>query len=267
MNHKLRKSPFAKKSFGQNFLVDQKYIDRIVSAVDIAPNDTVIEIGPGRGALTERLVENAARVVAIELDRDLIPPLREKFGFRENFEIVEQDALTVDFERLAIDTTPFKLVANLPYYISTAILQHLIEQRQVFSQMVLMFQREVVDRIVAPPGSSERGFLTVMVEAYLETRRLFDVPPAAFRPIPKVSSSVAVFRPKAGGLHDQAKFRTVVSTAFAQKRKTILNNLKQIYPNAGELLSLAGIDSKQRAESLTADEWATLVKIVENSER
>lgn len=230
----------------------------------VATDETVIEIGPGRGVLTDRLVEKAGRVVVIELDRDLISFLNEQFSGVDNLEIVEHDALTVHFGQLAGGNTA-KLIANLPYYISTAILQRLIEQRDVFSEMVLMFQREVVDRITAPPGSSERGFLTVMVEAFLKTEKLFDVPPAAFHPAPKVWSSVVRLRPNDGPVPDERLLREIASVAFGQKRKTILNNLKKNYPNADQLLLGAGIDSKRRAETLTMNEWISLVDAVNNN--
>ena len=193
---KVRKPTYAKKSLGQNFLIDQNYIDKIIDALALQPNETVIEIGPGRGALTEKLVESGANVIAIELDRNLVPFLKDKFADYENFTVIEDDALQVDFQQFQIPNSKFqiKLVANLPYYISTAILQRLIEQREVFSEMVLMLQREVVERITAKVGNSERGFLTVLVEAYAETEKLFDVPPTSFSPRPEsleCGSSVA----------------------------------------------------------------------------
>jgi 16S rRNA (adenine1518-N6/adenine1519-N6)-dimethyltransferase len=261
---------FAKKSLGQNYLVDAPVIDRIVAALEIEPDETIIEIGPGRGALTERLVESGANVIAIELDRVLVPMLREKFASNDNFSVIEADANVVNFSELCPHKdksvrVPMKLVANLPYYISTAILQRLIEQRNVFSRMVLMFQKEVVERITAPPGNSDRGFLTVLVEAYLVAEKLFDVPPTAFRPIPKVHSSVIKLVPHdcrsphdSKGEIDGSEFRSLVSAAFAQKRKTILNNLKHVYPNAAELLQKAAIDPSRRAETLTTEEWKRL---------
>jgi 16S rRNA (adenine1518-N6/adenine1519-N6)-dimethyltransferase len=264
MNGPQQKPRFAKKSLGQNFLVDQNIVSKIVSALELDSTDTVIEIGPGRGALTEILAGIAGQVVAIELDRELVPMLRAKFAGREKVEIIEEDALNIDFGQFA-KSEPVKLVANLPYYISTAILQRLIEQRSAFSEMVLMFQREVVERITAPPGDSERGFLTVLAEAYLYSEKLFDVPPTAFRPVPKVWSSVVRLRPKPGGLLNEAQLRRLVSAAFAQKRKTILNNLKSLYPNAGDLLRSAGIDPNRRAETLTAIEWAELIETAGNA--
>ena len=156
--------------------------------------------------------------------------------------------------------TELKLVANLPYYISTAILQRLVQQRTAFSTLVLMFQKEVVDRIIARPGKSERGFLTVIVEAAFNIEPLFGVPPSAFRPVPKVQSAVVRLTPKpASGLDDEA-FRQCVSTAFGQKRKTILNNLKSRYPNAGVAIKMALIDPTRRAETLTLEEWSELYR-------
>lgn len=251
-----------KRSLGQNFLSDPNYIAKMIAAVAPSPGDTVVEIGPGRGALTERLVDSGARVIAIELDRDLIAPLRERFGGNEDFRIIEQDALTVDFrEVLPAYAASVKLAANLPYYISTAILQRLAEQREHFSSLVLMFQREVVDRITAKPGNSDRGFLTVLVETAFETGKLFDVPPNAFRPAPKVWSSVVKLTPKPGtGREDE--LRRLLSVAFAQKRKTLANNLKQAVPDHIEALEAAEISPTRRAESLNLDEWRRLVETI-----
>lgn len=261
------KQSFAKKSLGQNFLVDEKVIGKIVSAINLTPEDTVIEIGPGRGALTERLVETEANVIAIELDSGLVPVLRDQFSDNTNFRIYEEDALDVNFKDIINrDVQPpataggsdVKLVANLPYYISTAILQRLAEQRGTFFSLVLMFQREVVDRISAKPGESERGFLTVMVEAAFSVENLFDVPPTAFDPQPKVWSSVVRLTPTSTVIEDEPRFRSLVSAAFAQKRKTIFNNLKNKYPNASSALDTSNIDPKRRAETLTLAEWIAL---------
>lgn len=264
---------FAKKSFGQNFLIDQNYISKIITALNPQPDETIIEIGAGRGALTEKLAESGANIIAIELDKDLIPYLREKFENFDNLQIVEINALTTDFNKLTTDdlTLKTKLVANLPYNISTAILQRLIEQREVFSEMILMFQREVVERISAEPGNKERGFLTVLVEAFLQTEKLFDVPPNAFRPIPKVWSSVLRLKNRAdknSEINNEKLFKEIISIAFKQKRKTILNNLKNshdiLYKTNAENADLSSdleklkIDPKRRAETLTFDEWQKL---------
>ena len=258
----------AKKSLGQNFLVDQNYVRKIVDALDLMDSDTVVEIGPGRGAITEYLVESGANVIAIELDRELVPILRETFAGNSNFGVVETDATTVDFASLLSDREPkvkdqsskIKLVANLPYYISTPILQHLSTQRHLFEQLVLMFQKEVVDRVTAKPGDSERGFLTVLVEAAFDVEKLFDVPANAFRPVPKVTSSVARFVPEGKKIENDESFRKMLSVAFSQKRKTILNNLKTVFPDAKDILDRSAIDPQRRAESLTLDEWLVLFR-------
>lgn len=279
MSRSKQKNRFAKKSLGQNFLVDQNYIDKIVSALYPRSNETIVEIGAGRGALTKKLVERAGKVFAIEIDRDLIPLLHEEFSAAENFQLIEEDALKIDFTNLlSLQTSPpyTKLIANLPYYISTAILQHLIQHRGVFSEFVLMLQREVVGRITAAPGNKERGFLTVLIEAYFETEKLFDVSPKAFRPAPKVWSAVVRLKPKpALEIGDHATFREVVSLGFAQKRKTILNNLKNASGDLKDLietgggarsvLDTVGIDPRARAESLRVLDWIRLASNLSKS--
>lgn len=257
--------PFAKKSFGQNFLVDQNVIGKIIAALNPQTGETIIEIGAGRGALTEKLVESGAEVIAIELEREMISILQKKFGNTPNFQLIEQDALQIKFNRLTNEATNLpkkKLVANLPYNISTAILQKLIEQREVFSEMILMFQREVVERMTAKAGSSNRGFLSVLAQNYLETEKLFDVPPDAFRPIPKVWSSVVRLKPKEKIVKNESLFREVVSISFAQKRKTILNNLKNKFAHAEIILVRAEIDPKRRAETLSMEEWQRITEII-----
>lgn len=268
------KKVFAKKSFGQNFLIDQNYIHKIVAALNPQKDETIVEIGAGRGALTEMLVESGANIFAIELDRDLIPLLEEKFGDFDNFSLIQKDALKINFSQLnqdsrfkIQDSKSLKLVANLPFYISTAILQKLIEQRECFSEMILMFQREVVERITAEIGNGERGFLSVLTQAYLEIEKLFDVSPNAFRPAPKVWSSVVRLKPKESvEIEREEVFRELVSAGFAQRRKTILNNLKNAPENlkskfvdAEKLLEICAIDPKRRAETLTLEEWKRIL--------
>ncbi|PYS52336.1 MAG: 16S rRNA (adenine(1518)-N(6)/adenine(1519)-N(6))-dimethyltransferase [Acidobacteria bacterium] len=264
-----------KKRFGQNFLADERVVERIVQEVSPRACETIVEIGPGRGALTSRLIETTGRLVAIEFDRDLIPLLQEKFGERANFTLVEADALVTDLCALIKPATNARVVANLPYYISTAILQRLIEQRACLTEMVLMLQREVVERICAPPGSTERGFLSVSVEAYCLTETLFDVAPTAFRPVPKVWSSVVRLsvRPRiAVKVEDESLLWRIVSAGFAQRRKTIFNNLRNAPADmlsriedaggATTVLENAGIESKRRAETLTLEEWARLTEAI-----
>lgn len=266
----------SKRRLGQNFLADERVVERIVGEVSPRADETIIEIGPGRGALTKRLVEKAGRLVAVEFDRDLIALLQEKFEAYKGFTLIEGDALAVDLCSLIAPVEQARVVANLPYYISTAILQRLIEQRACLTEMVLMLQREVVERIVAPPGTSERGFLSVMVEAYCETERLFDVAPAAFRPVPKVWSTVARLRfrtQRALKVEDEELWWQVVSAGFAQRRKTIFNNLRNTQGalrsrieqagGEGSVLESAGIEARRRAETLTLEEWANLTRALE----
>lgn len=250
-----KKIRFAKKSFGQNFLVDQNYINKIISAINPQNDEQIIEIGSGRGALTEILVDLGVNVFAIEFEREMINVLKEKFVGKENFKLIAEDALKVNYSQISEQNNEFKLVANLPYNISTAILQKLIEHRQIFSEMVLMFQKEVVERIIAEENSSERGFLSVWAQTFLETEKLFDVPPTAFRPIPKVWSSVVRLIPKKTSIGNETLFREIISAGFAQRRKTILNNLKVKIADADSILNKCGIDPKRRAETLTLEEW------------
>ena len=266
----------SKRRFGQNFLVDRRVVERIIEAVQPRADETIIEIGPGRGELTSRLLENAGRIVAIEFDRDLIPALRSRFKGSSNLKLFEADALTADF-CAAIEPAPHgRVVANLPYNIATAILKRLIEQRRCLSEMVLMLQREVVDRITAPAGSSARGYLSVFIEAYCESENLFDVPPSAFRPVPKVWSTVVRLRLRpriAADVKDEELLWQLVSAGFAQRRKTILNNLRDAPASLQELmkkrggasivLCQAGIPPLRRAETLALEEWALLTRALE----
>lgn len=265
--------PRAKKRLGQNFLVDESYARRIVDALGPRPSETVIEIGPGRGALTERLIERAGRVVAVEFDRDLTGLLNERFFGRENFSLIEGDALDVDFCAAIAPEGEARVVANLPYNISTAILQRLVAQRRCLPEMVLMLQREVVERITAPPGSSERGYLTVIVEAFCDAEHLFEVAPGAFRPVPKVRSAVVRLKARERAQVEKREeeiFARLVSAGFAQRRKTILNNLRAAPAELRErveasgggeaLLEAAGVEPRRRAETLTLEEWAALAR-------
>ena len=262
----------SKRRFGQNFLVDRGIVERIIEAVRPQPDETIIEIGPGRGALTSQLLKKSAQVMAIEFDRDLVPRLRAQFAGSSNLKLIEADALDVDFCEIIQPASTARVVANLPYNIATAVLQKLIEHRRCLAEMTLMLQREVVDRITAEAGSSERGFLSVLVEAYCEAEKLFDVGPQAFRPAPKVWSTVVRLRlrPKiAADIKDETLLWQVVSAGFAQRRKTILNNLRDAPELIQELLKKrggasillceAGIPPLRRAETLTLEEWALLV--------
>ncbi|MBX7054929.1 MAG: 16S rRNA (adenine(1518)-N(6)/adenine(1519)-N(6))-dimethyltransferase RsmA [Pyrinomonadaceae bacterium] len=268
MRHKFgRSGPRAKKAFGQNFLTDDSAVRRIVAAVQAGPGDNVVEIGPGRGALTGMLLETGANVTAIEIDRDLHPLLRAEFGSHPRFRLIADDVLQVDLEALlsGIGGGPVKIIGNLPYNISTPILESVSIARHHCERAVFMFQREVVERITARGGDSERGYFTVLVEAAFECERLFDVAPESFYPRPKVWSSIARLTPKAASPADEPRFRRLVSMAFAQKRKTLRNNLRSVVPDAEAAFTAAAIDAGRRAETLTLDEWLKLYAAVERA--
>jgi 16S rRNA (adenine1518-N6/adenine1519-N6)-dimethyltransferase len=259
-------TPKARKSLGQNFLVDRSVIQRIIALFDPAKDDTVLEIGPGHGALTEKLIGLAGKLYALEFDRSLIPLLRDSFAGNDNFVLLEEDALAFDFATLREGDKPLRLIANLPYNISTAILQRLFDYPGLFKDCVLMFQREVARRIMAPPGTKDRGYISVMTELYFSADALFDVPPGAFRPVPKVWSSVIRLTSLQPPNRSNTLFGRVVAAGFAQKRKTLGNNLKRDFSNYLAALSAATIDATRRAESLTLDEWLRLSEAIASGE-
>jgi 16S rRNA (adenine1518-N6/adenine1519-N6)-dimethyltransferase len=267
--------PYPSKRLGQHFLRDQRIIHRIIESLAPKADETIVEIGPGTGALTSVLVERTGRLIAVEFDRKLTPLLNERFSSFPNFKLVMADALTVDFCVEILPARSARLVANLPYNISTAILQRLIAQRECFEEMVVMLQREVVERVLAPAGTSDRGFISVLVEAYCEAEKLFDVAPGAFRPPPKVWSSVMrlKFRPRINAeVADESLLWATVSAGFAQKRKTILNNLRNasgrlqetLKRNGGASIVLckANVELQRRAETLTLEEWGKIVQAI-----
>ncbi len=245
----------AKKSLGQNFLHDESVVERIIGSLDLDTTDTVIEIGPGTGALTRHLIEHAGRVIAIEFDRDLIPGLDRQFGHVDSLELINEDALKLDLSRFGGGKV--KVVANLPYNIATPILQRLALQRARIGMMVLMFQREVAERITAAVGSKQRGYLSVLAGNAFDVERMFDVPPTAFVPVPRVWSSVVRLFPKPLE-QDESELLELVSAGFMHRRKTLLNNLKGVFENAADVLNGAGIDPSRRAETLTLGEWKGL---------
>ncbi len=270
----------AKKGFGQNFLVDARVVERIIGAFDPRADETVIEIGAGRGALTAHLIAKAGRILAIEFDRDLAYLLKNQFSAHENFQLVECDALRADFCQMIAPARRARVIANLPYNISTAILQRLIAQRNCLTELVLMLQKEVVERMTAPPGRSERGFLSVLVEAYCETEPLFDVEPLSFHPAPKIWSTVVrinIRSRKAVEVRDEKLLWQLVSAGFSQKRKTIFNNLRHAPEDlrarveqlggTQQLLEAARIVAQRRAETLSLEEWARLSRALEDASK
>jgi len=251
----------AKKSLGQNFLKDPHYLNKIVEAAGIVSEDRVLEIGPGLGHMTRLLAERAKQVLALELDERLIPVLQKEFGPLPNVEIVQADALEYDYETLS---GKWKVVANLPYYISTPIIQKLLAYREKFTSLTLMLQKEVAERITASPGGKDYGYLSVLVQLHTLPKLHFVVPPGAFTPRPEVDSAVITLavqeHPAAAGL-DQHYFIRLVKAAFSQRRKTLRNALKQLDVPAAKMdraLEETGIDLGRRAETLTIEEFARL---------
>jgi len=254
-----------RKRFSQNFLTDRNIAARIVNALGLKGDDAVIEIGPGLGILTDGLLESGAKVIGIEIDRDLAGGLKERFDGRNNLEIINADALKISYKELAAQRKEkLKVVSNLPYNISTPIIFKLLEEREIFSMFLLMLQKEVAQRIVSPPDNKEYGVLSVMVQLLADVKIEFDVPPSCFHPAPKVYSSVVRFnilnKPRID-VEDVAFFKRVVKASFGQRRKTLLNALKSLNietPQLVELLNIINIDSKRRGETLTLEEFAVL---------
>jgi len=254
----------AKKKFGQHFLNDRNIIRKIVEAAGVKEGDLVLEIGPGTGMLTRELLETGAAVVAVEVDRDLIALLRERFQ-EGSLTVIPADALKMSYTALAEEFGGrFKLVANLPYYISGPLLSKLLTERAAFSIMVLMFQKEVAVRIASGPGSRDYGNLSVLSQAFTDVRREFDVPSRLFSPKPKVDSSVVSLRvldePRIS-IDDESFFRTVVRSAFGTRRKTLLNSLSSLGLEKADIagaLQEAGVDPGRRGETLDLNEFARL---------
>jgi 16S rRNA (adenine1518-N6/adenine1519-N6)-dimethyltransferase len=253
--------PRARKRFGQHFLHDPAVIERIVAAIGLRPGDAAVEIGPGQGALTARLLEAAGRLEAIEIDRDLAAALRNRFADRVGFVLHEADALTVDWSQLAKECgAPLRLIGNLPYNISTPLLFRLLGAAAVIHDMHFMLQKEVVDRIIASPGSGEYGRLTVMLAPFVTAMRVLEVGAGAFRPVPKVASSVVrltvVHDPPAWASSDM--YGKVVLAAFTQRRKT-LRNAVSTYLTAPQIIA-AGVDPGARAETLSPAQFGALAQ-------
>lgn len=251
------------RALGQNFLVDERVAERIIEAAEISPSDTVLEIGPGRGALTEKLVGRASRVVAVEVDKKLVQELEEKFGGARNLEIIHGDALRVSAGELRLPSK-FKLVANLPYASGAAMLRRFLEKGPRPSVAVVMLQREVAERIAAPPSRST--LLTIAVQLFGKPKIIFRVPPPAFSPQPKVESAVIEIRvPERSELLrnlDVAKFFTILKAGFSAPRKKLHNNLKKFVSSErlGEILKHFGVSPDARPAELGVKDWVALVR-------
>lgn len=253
---------------GQNFLTDRTVVDRIISSVDPAPDDFILEVGPGQGALTRELAESGAAVVAVELDRRLAPLLAREFAGYPKVTIIEADILKLDLlETLAgLTGKKWKVAANLPYNISSQVLIKFLETPTLFSNLYLMLQKEVGDRLAAAPATKEYGILTLFCRLHFDVSREFIVKPGSFHPVPKVDSAVLRFKALPGprvDVGDERLFRRLVKAAFGQRRKTLWNCLKtaDFAGNEDELrraLAESGIDEKRRGETLSLEEFATL---------
>jgi 16S rRNA (adenine1518-N6/adenine1519-N6)-dimethyltransferase len=258
----MMESHIPRKRFGQHFLHDQGILRRIVETISPQPGEHIIEIGPGEGALTLPLLRAAGRMTAIELDRDLIEPLREKARGVGELDIISADVLTVDFTALA-KGSKLRIVGNLPYNISTPILFHCLDYAAVIHDMHFMLQKEVVDRMAAPPGSKTYGRLSVMLQLRCHVEPLLHVPPGAFRPPPKVDSAVVRLVPLPADVLpdvDETLLGNIVRAAFGQRRKTISNSVSK-FATAANLVD-AGIDPRARAEQLAPQAFVNLAKVV-----
>ena len=250
----------AKKHLGQNFLHDQRIIQRIVSVIAPLKDDTLIEIGPGLGALTQAILPHVGQMDVIELDNDVIPPLRQVCEQAGTLRVHCADALTYDFGQ---HTGPFRVIGNLPYNISSPLLFHLMQFTHLIKDMHFMLQKEVVYRMASPPNGSHYGRLSVMLQYYCHIEALFDVPPQAFRPVPQVDSAIVRMTPYNPLPHvakDPVFFASLVKQAFSQRRKTLKNCLKGICQP--EQFALAGIDPQQRAEVLSVGDFVRLANIL-----
>jgi len=253
--------PRRRKRFGQHFLHDPRILDRIVQALAAHPGDTLMEIGPGRGALTERLLAlRGCTLDAIEIDRDLAAQLRGRFEGSPDRALHEGDALEFDFSALARERGGrLRIVGNLPYNISTPLLFHLLRHAAAIADLTVTLQREVVARIAAAPGDRDYGRLSVMLAPHLQVERLFDVGPGAFQPPPQVWSAVVRLTERPQPLFPVSPYYAeVVAAAFAQRRKTLRNALSQIL-TAGEI-SACAIDPKARPETLAPEAFNTLAE-------
>ena len=249
-----------RKRFGQHFLTDPGVIDAIVRTIDPQPQDTIVEIGPGQGAITEPLARKAGRLHCVELDRDLAAALRRRFDGRNTVSIHEADALEFDFCSLG---ESLRIVGNLPYNISTPLLFHLIDNRDCIDEMYFMLQKEVVERMTAGPGSKAYGRLGIMLGCHLSVEALFDVGPQCFDPPPTVMSAVVRLMPLGSArpaIDDKRLLGRIVATAFSQRRKTLRNALKTILADT-ELRSL-GIDPGDRPESIPVSDYVALANYV-----
>ncbi|MEM9102411.1 MAG: 16S rRNA (adenine(1518)-N(6)/adenine(1519)-N(6))-dimethyltransferase RsmA [Pseudomonadota bacterium] len=255
----------AKKRFGQNFLNDESIILDIVEAINPSPDDHLVEIGPGLGALTQQVLCRSGQLDVIELDRDIIPKLSRLCRTLGELRVHEADALKFDFSKLQKDNTPLKVFGNLPYNISTPLIFHLLTNAAIISEMHFMLQKEVVDRLAAVPGTKSYGKLSIMTQYYCHVEALFDVPPEAFTPKPKVDSAIVRLIPYTRTSEQSVAnidvLAKIVNSAFTQRRKTIRNSLSEWFKP--QELEAQGLKATERAENIDVTTFVTLAQSVE----
>ena len=266
------------RSLGQNFLTDKNIIDKIVEAPEIGPRDLVIEIGPGIGVLTAEAARRAAKVVAVEIDRKLIPILQETLAEFDNIEILNQDILKTDLHKILEQNREYKgqkiegvkIIGNLPYYITTPIIMKILEEGVLADSITIMMQKEVADRLKAPPGSRTYGAITAAVAYYCRVDHVANVPKEVFIPQPKVDSAVlklSLRKEKPLELANEKLFFQCIKAGFGQRRKTLLNSLTGVGGYTKEqvesALSEAGVDSKRRAETLGIEEFGKIANALQ----
>jgi 16S rRNA (adenine1518-N6/adenine1519-N6)-dimethyltransferase len=253
-----------RKRFGQNFLRDDGVISRIAGSIYAKANDHLVEIGPGQGALTESLIGSGCQLDVIELDRDLVPGLLAAFSIHPRFKLHSADALKFDYAALTEAGEGLRVVGNLPYNIATPLIFKLLENATIIQDMHFMLQLEVVERLAASPGSKTWGRLGIMAQYQCQVEHLFDVPPEAFNPPPKVQSAIVRLTPWKDSpwpACDEVQLRRIVQASFSQRRKTLRNNLKGII-DAGQLETL-GIDPGARAETLELIQFIEITNAIE----
>ena len=254
----------ARKRFGQNFLQDEHIISRIVDAIKPDEGQVLIEIGPGLGAITAPLLARSGKLTVVEIDRDLASGLRARYSTHEGFTLIESDVLKVDFSTLCQGQRCLRILGNLPYNISTPLLFHLLQYRDLISDMVFMLQLEVVERLAAGPGNPDYGRLSIMMQYHCRVEKLFRVPPHAFNPQPKVESAIVRLTPWATlpcPVNNYALFEQLVRQAFSQRRKTIRNTLKHWLDNTA--LDKLPVDLSLRPENLSLADYARIADILD----
>lgn len=259
-----------KKQFGQNFLNDKTILDKIIECANIDSNETILEIGPGDGKLTAELLKKAAKVISVEIDRDLEPLLRNKFGSDPKFTLIMSDILAVDIKKTIGEKV--KVVANIPYYITSPIVNKLIENRDIIDEIYIMVQKEVAERIASEPDSRDYSILTLAVKYFGDAEIMFNIPRICFTPPPNVDSAFLKIKLRKDNkyekLVEEKEFFKYIKAAFANKRKNIVNNLMAVgfeKDALKELFAQNGIDINKRAEDFHIDEFVDIINILKRA--